>query len=82
MANKIHVRFFGPVCFCGCADDTRLEIVANTTLGAVAGILAERFPKLAAIGGVRLAVNQAFVPLATVIKPGDEVAVIPPVSGG
>lgn len=82
MANEIHIRFFGPAREWAGADDTQIEIVANTTLGAVAGMLAERFPNLATIGGVRLAVNQAFVPLATVIKPGDEVAVIPPVSGG
>lgn len=82
MANDIHVRFFGPAREWAGADDTQIEIGTNSTLGAIAGMLAERFPKLATIGGVRLAVNQAFVPLATVIKPGDEVAVIPPVSGG
>lgn len=82
MANGINIRFFGPAReWAGC-NDTQLELAADATLGSVAGILAERFPKLATIGGVRLAVNQAFVPLATVIKQGDEVAVIPPVSGG
>ncbi|MBI5764982.1 MAG: molybdopterin converting factor subunit 1 [Planctomycetes bacterium] len=82
MTNEIHVRFFGPAReWAGC-DDAQIEMASNATLGSVAGMLTERFPKLATIGGVRLAVNQAFVPLATVIKPGDEVAVIPPVSGG
>lgn len=33
-------------------------------------------------GSVRLAVNCEYVPLTRVLKEGDEVAVIPPVSGG
>lgn len=31
---------------------------------------------------IRLAVNLRYVPLATVLSPGDEVALITPVSGG
>lgn len=31
---------------------------------------------------LRVAVNQSFAPLDTALKPGDEVAIFPPVTGG
>jgi molybdopterin converting factor subunit 1 len=36
----------------------------------------------AALAGARIAVNRSFVPDTTVLKSGDEIAFIPPVSGG
>ena len=45
--------------------------------------LVARHPALVDIGpSVRLAVNGAFVPITSSLKSGDEVAFIPPVSGG
>lgn len=45
--------------------------------------LESRHPGLTAIRpSVRLAVNGAFSPFSTTLKSGDEVAFIPPVSGG
>jgi MoaE-MoaD fusion protein len=50
---------------------------ALAALGSDAGLgeLVERLP-------VRVAVNREYVPDTTVLSPGDELAVIPPVSGG
>jgi molybdopterin synthase catalytic subunit len=44
---------------------------------------AERYPRLAAMGSsVVVARNQRFVPIATPLADGDELAFLPPVSGG
>ena len=45
--------------------------------------LAQSYPAIGAYRGfVRLAVNQAYVDESATIQPGDEVALITPVSGG
>lgn len=78
----ITVRFFGPAVDLAGTQSASLDLSAGDTVGRVAGVLAERHPKLGAAVGIRLAVNQRFVALSHVLADGDEVAVIPPVSGG
>ncbi|GMU34684.1 MAG: molybdenum cofactor biosynthesis protein MoaE [Planctomycetia bacterium] len=81
MANVI-VKFYGPAKDRAEVEQTSLEIAAGETVGGVAGRLAEKYPKLGQSLGIRLAVNRTFVPLSHVVQDGDEIAVIPPVSGG
>lgn len=57
--------------------------VEGSTVGEIALQLRERFPAAARlIERSRFAVNQQFASAETALKDGDEVAVIPPVSGG
>ena len=72
---EINVRFFGPAREWAGLENTTMAVVECTTLGAVAGILSEKYPRLGQAVGVRLALNQAFVPLSTTVKVGDEVAI-------
>lgn len=81
MANVI-VKFYGPAKDRAEVEQISLEIAAGETVGGVAGKLAEKYPKLGQSLGIRLAVNRTFVPLSHVVQDGDEIAVIPPVSGG
>lgn len=78
----ITVRFFGPAVDLAGTPSDSLSLETADTVGRVAGLLAERYPKLGAAVGIRLAVNHRFVALSHVLADGDEVAVIPPVSGG
>lgn len=78
----ITVRFFGPARDHAGTGATTINIEAGETVGRVAGRLAENYPKLGQALGIRLAVNRAFVPLSHALVEGDEIAVIPPVSGG
>ena len=80
--NSITIRFFGPARDLAGADHIRIEVGDQESLGSLAGRLAERYEQLGRIPGVRLAVNRAFVALNHPLADGDEVAVIPPVSGG
>ena len=79
---SVTVKFFGPARDLADTDEIRLELGEGERLGALAGRIAGKFDKLGRIPGFRLAVNRSFVPLDHKLNDGDEVAVIPPVSGG
>jgi molybdopterin synthase catalytic subunit len=79
---RITVRFFGPARDLADRDAQVMELEGGLTVGQLAGRIAEAHPKLGAALGVRLAVNRAFVPMNHPLTDGDEIAVIPPVSGG
>jgi len=79
---RVNVRYFGPAADLAAKASESIEVRADETAGGLAGILAERYPRLGASVGVRLAVNRSYVALDHRLADGDEVAVIPPVSGG
>jgi molybdopterin converting factor small subunit len=67
------------------AGSDRLELAAGgfRTVGDAAEALYERFPALAPYRSVvRLARNQVYVDPAEPLRPGDEIALITPTSGG
>ena len=79
---RIVVKFFGPARDLAGMEEIELNAKDGECVGGVAGILAERYPKLGEAKGIRLAVNRSYVALDYTLSEGDEVAVIPPVSGG
>jgi molybdopterin synthase catalytic subunit len=79
---RIKVSFFGPARDLAGEPSISLDIDEGETVGGVARRLAEKYPRLGAALGLRLAVNRAYVPLDRTLSDGDEIAVIPPVSGG
>jgi molybdopterin converting factor subunit 1 len=58
------------------------EIPPGTTAGEVLAGLRQEFPRLQSAGRIAIAVNQEYTDAARVLEEGDEVALIPPVSGG
>ena len=69
----------------GGESETSVELPPGGTTAQLRSILAERFPSLAeAAGSITLAVNQEYLDEGAVeaLKDGDEVALIPPISGG
>jgi molybdopterin converting factor subunit 1 len=65
------------------ADSIALELRPGATVAALRAELARRVPALAGLlAKSALAVNHDFADDAVVLQPTDEVAVIPPVSGG
>jgi molybdopterin converting factor subunit 1 len=59
-----------------------LNLPADATVAAAKAQLQRRYPRLEWPKGTLLAVNQEYAGEQTVLRDGDEVAVIPPVSGG
>jgi molybdopterin converting factor subunit 1 len=64
-------------------DRLEIELPAQATVADLVDDVVRRHPDLAALlGSSRFAVNREYLPATTVLKPGDEVAFIPPVAGG
>ena len=75
-------------CFAGCRDavgaaSVSVEFPAGTTVGEAFAGLIESYPALAGYDrSVMLAVNREYADRQAVLEDGDELACIPPVSGG
>ncbi len=81
--TSVTVRFLGPAADVVGHPDAAYELCEPATLGALIELLHARYPKLAErVGSVRFAVNSEYAESSQPLRSGDEVAVIPPVSGG
>jgi molybdopterin converting factor subunit 1 len=64
-------------------DRLEIELPAQATVADLVEDVVRRHPDLVTVlRSARFAVNREYVPATTVLKPGDEVAFIPPVAGG
>lgn len=79
----VEVRYFAAAREGAGLAAERLEVPVGLTAGSLLALLAGRHPGLAPVlAGLRLAVNERFVPAGAILAAGDTVALIPPVSGG
>ena len=80
---KIEVLFFGLVKEITGGASTTVEMEEGSTVAALFERFADEFPALRPMSkSLVLAVNQRFVARTLELKDGDEVAFMPPVSGG
>ncbi len=80
---KIQVRLFSIAKDLAGTDSRQLELTEGERAEDVFRYLAHMNPRFAEWEGkMRLAVNQEYVASDHLLQDGDEVAVIPPVSGG
>lgn len=64
-------------------DRLEVKVPEGASVQSLLASLAEDHPRLGErLGALTVAVNQEFVEPGTVLKPGDEIALIPPISGG
>ena len=78
---QVRVLFFGVLKdLAGKASDS-ISLPENATLGDVLSHYEEVIPRLTA-ASLAMSVNQEYAGPATKLRPGDEVALLPPVSGG
>lgn len=78
---KVSIRCFASVRELLGAELLERDVDEGTTLGALKAMLAREAPDLARLR-VAFAVNQDYATEETVLQDGDEVAFIPPISGG
>jgi molybdopterin converting factor subunit 1 len=78
---NIKVRFFASVREIAGKSETDLQVEAGATVSGLMTILQGIFPRLSP-AGMMVAVNQEFAAPGAVLREGDEVALLPPVSGG
>jgi molybdopterin synthase catalytic subunit len=80
---QITLLFLGPARDFAGVESAERSLEDGCSIVDLRGILAELYPQLApALHTIRFAVNQRFATDATTLADGDEVALIPPVSGG
>ena len=79
----VRVRFFATYREITGLRETKVEVSEGATLAALLARVFEAYPKLAGLrGSMLLAVNQEFADPEAELRAGDEVALLPPISGG
>lgn len=80
---RVHVLFFGILRELTQRSADEAEFAAGATVGSVFERYAERFPRFREMApSIVAARNQEFAGPATALAEGDEIAFLPPVSGG
>lgn len=80
---RITVKLFATAREAGGRDQEILETPDGTTVAEAREVLRSHFPSLAGIlADCAVAVNRAFATGDKVLQDGDELAILPPVSGG
>jgi molybdopterin converting factor subunit 1 len=80
---RVVVRLFAILRERAGAGESVLDLPAGSTVAVAAGKLIESHPAIRDhMKHVAYAVNREYTGLETVLEDGDELAVIPPVSGG
>jgi molybdopterin converting factor subunit 1 len=80
---RIHVKLFAILKDRAGVGELRLDLPDQATVEIARSEIASRFPPIAEMmNRVAFAVNREYVKRETVLQDGDELALIPPVSGG
>jgi molybdopterin converting factor subunit 1 len=80
---KVRLRFFAAIReIVGC-DEMERDVAEGVSTGGLLDELVSEYPKLGPfVKIVQIAVNHEVVDLRYIVEPDDEVALLPPVSGG
>jgi molybdopterin synthase catalytic subunit len=80
---RVRVLFFGILKDLTGHTEDQIQLSSPARVSSVFDYYAERFPKIRAMSSsIVMARNQEFSPLTAPVSDGDEVAFLPPVSGG
>lgn len=64
------------------ASEKELETAENLNVGQLKNLLEESFPELKKLKSYFIALNEEYAEDEQIIESSDEIAIIPPVSGG
>ena len=79
----LKVRFYAICRDLSGRDEAEIELPGNKTVGSLWEELVRRFPDLSPIAPiVAVAVNNCYAKADHILNDGDEISLIPPVSGG
>ena len=80
---KIRIKLFAILRDAAGTGDVELDVPPGTSAGAIRQMLSAAHPAIERyLPRVAIAVNQSYATPETELRDGDEVALIPPVSGG
>jgi molybdopterin converting factor subunit 1 len=81
--SKVKLLFFATLRDRAGTRTAEIELPSGTTVRALKGAIAEKYPNLTQqVGHVLVAINREYAPDDAVVPEGAEVALFPPVSGG
>ncbi|MFY0627187.1 MAG: MoaD/ThiS family protein [Reichenbachiella sp.] len=63
-------------------NEITMEIDSNKTVDSALKLIIHKYPEFGKLSSLRMAVNESYVENDYSIKEGDELVLIPPVSGG
>ncbi|MFI5134910.1 MAG: MoaD/ThiS family protein [Chitinophagales bacterium] len=64
------------------SSSMKMELKGDITVNDLKNLLEEKFPKLKQLSSFKIALNNHFAAHEEMINESDEIAIIPPVSGG
>jgi molybdopterin synthase sulfur carrier subunit len=79
---RVQILAFGIVKEIAGTAIIQIDVAEGATAGALKTALITQYPKLGELKSLMIAVNQTYAHRDLPINGGDEVAIIPPVSGG
>ncbi|WP_339661322.1 MoaD/ThiS family protein [uncultured Polaribacter sp.] len=79
---NIKTLFFGITTDFVGASEIQIDVAENTSIKAFKSVLKKAYSQLEKINSYAIAVNEEYATDDLILKNGDVVAVIPPVSGG
>ncbi|MHA6249602.1 molybdopterin converting factor subunit 1 [Pontibacter sp. CAU 1760] len=79
---KIKVMAFGVAKDIFGASVVEVDMAAKSTVANLKAALEARYPRLQQLSSFMIAVNEEYAEAGNSLQPHDEVAIIPPVSGG
>jgi molybdopterin converting factor subunit 1 len=80
---RVKLRFFGQLRDITKVDETEIELKEKTNIGDLVWIVGERFPNLRDhLKVVSLSINSEYATKEQGLQDGDEVGLLPPISGG
>ncbi len=80
---RIRVLLFGQLKDMIGRQEDSLELEPGASLSTLIAHYAQRFPLFQGLtGSIACSINQEYAPVSTVLHEGDEVGLLPPVSGG
>lgn len=80
---RVRVLLFGQLKDIVGRAEEPLELESGATLSAVMAYYANRYPKFAGLSkSIACSINQEYAPGSAALHEGDEVGLLPPVSGG
>jgi molybdopterin converting factor subunit 1 len=80
---RVIIKLFAVLRETAQTSELTLDLPAGATAAAAVAALGEQIPAVAKLlARSACAVNQSYVPLGSTLNDGDELAIIPPVSGG
>ena len=82
MSNRVNVQLFGITREIVGSSSLRIDLPQPGQVGALLNHLKEQYPALIGLRSLLIAVNGEYAEIDQPLHPNDEIALIPPVSGG